>query len=411
MVFKCQEDSFLREYVSTVVDCKPSQFETLVDGKKTQINGYEVICKNTILFPEGGGQPFDTGYFNNSKIFQVIRKGPHAVHYTDHQFEPGERVKQTVNWNRRFDHMQQHSGQHLISGTLERDFGIKTLSWWLGEENCYIELDAPSLAQNVINAVEATVNELIREGTQVKIDLYNQDTPEEVLKDTRSAKGLPVDHCGDIRVVTIEGVESNMCCGTHVKNLSQLQMIKLLNSEKSKRKNQCLLYFLCGNRVMKRLSECLTSEQNLTNLLNNGREKHIELVEKLVKTNKVNVKNLNSVLKELASNEVKLLKQWSPRPRYWIYHRREGEVDFMNAIVREVGDTKTFLFLSVGEDKGQGNILLYGKEDYIEALGQKICDMLNGKGAGKGTRFQAKVSNLGNRGKVEKMLAEYFAQL
>lgn len=83
----------------------------------------------------------------------------------------------------------------------------------------------------------------------------------------RSVRGLPEDHKGDIRVINIEGIDENMCCGTHVTNLSQLQVVKLLHWEKSKRKNQILLYFLVGNRVLQRLSACLEREQKLTTIL------------------------------------------------------------------------------------------------------------------------------------------------
>lgn len=81
------------------------------------------------------------------------------------------------------------------------------------------------------------------------------------------ARGLPKDHVGDVRVITIDGIESNMCCGTHVTSLSQLQVIKLLNVEKSKRKNKVLLYFIVGDRVLRRLASCVQREERLTTLL------------------------------------------------------------------------------------------------------------------------------------------------
>lgn len=83
----------------------------------------------------------------------------------------------------------------------------------------------------------------------------------------RSVRGLPADHKGDIRVINIEDIDTNMCCGTHVTNLSQLQVIKLLHTEKSKRKDKTLLYFLVGNRVLSRLQTCIDREQKLTVLL------------------------------------------------------------------------------------------------------------------------------------------------
>lgn len=81
------------------------------------------------------------------------------------------------------------------------------------------------------------------------------------------SRGLPADHVGDIRIIKIDGVDSNMCCGTHVSNLSQLQIIKLLHSEKSKRKNKTLLHFLVGNRVIRKLDIMLKREQKLTTVL------------------------------------------------------------------------------------------------------------------------------------------------
>lgn len=85
--------------------------------------------------------------------------------------------------------------------------------------------------------------------------------------DEAHTRGLPDDHVGDIRVIIIDGIDSNMCCGTHVTNLAQLQVIKLLNVEKSKRKNKCLLNFLVGNRVLKRLQTMLEREQELVKVL------------------------------------------------------------------------------------------------------------------------------------------------
>ncbi|XP_017777983.1 PREDICTED: alanyl-tRNA editing protein Aarsd1 [Nicrophorus vespilloides] len=407
MVFKCQEDSFLQEFTSEVISCCPAKFETLVDGKKVKQEGYEIICKDTIIFPEGGGQPFDQGYLNDKWVHQVIRKGDQALHYTTEPLNPGDVVKQKIVWQRRFDHMQQHSGQHLISAIFERDFNFKTLSWWLGEEVTHIEFDTPMITEDQIAEVEETVNGLIRNCTNVSVQVFNETATDEEIKQARS-RGLPDDHVGDIRIITIDGIESNMCCGTHVTNLSQLQSIKLLHCEKSKRKNQCLLYFLCGNRILKRLDKSIGRERKLTAILNSGPQQHVELVDKLLKSSKGSTKNLQNVLKDLAALEADKLKSSVPMPKYFCMHRKEAEPDFMNTFIKEFGSTETFLVLSTGEEKGAGNILLYGNEKDIEELGKSICELLNGKGAGKGNRFQAKVANLGNRNKVEELLKKYF---
>lgn len=233
-----------------------------------KIKGFNVIFEDTVLFPEGGGQPCDLGFINEFRVRNVIRKGAEAVHFIECEkpLEVGEKVTQIVDWDRRLDHMQQHSGQHLITAIFERDFGFDTKCWWLGTETSFIELDAKNLTQDDLNSVEKTTNQLIADAAVVSVKVYDKNDPALSTGDvTRATRGLPEDHVGSIRVVTIEGVESNMCCGTHVKNLSQLQSIKFLNIEKSKGK--LLLHFIVGNRVLKKLQACFNRELEFTALL------------------------------------------------------------------------------------------------------------------------------------------------
>ncbi|XP_018566870.1 alanyl-tRNA editing protein Aarsd1-B [Anoplophora glabripennis] len=408
MVFKCQENSFLKEFTSKVVSCKEVELNTVINGKKEDIKGYELILEDTILFPEGGGQPCDHGYLNEVPVKLVVRKEDIAIHYVDKPFNIGDDVKQNVDWERRFDHMQQHSGQHLITAIIEKEFGFATASWWLGEEISHVELDTPSITPEQIKNAERIANELIRDGKNVTVKVYTKDTPEEQLKEARSTRGLPADHKGDIRVINIEDVESTMCCGTHVKNLSQLQVIKLLHAEKSKRKDKIFLYFLVGNRVINRLETCIDREQKMTVLLKNNPSEHTDLVDKLLKNVKTLSKNLQTVLKDVAVTEAKNLKILDPPPKYFFLHRKEAEPDFMNVLIKELGRTDIFLFLSTGDEKTVGNIVLYGEEKYVSDLGNQICEMFKGKGAGKGNKFQAKVTKMVNRKKAEQYISDYF---
>jgi misacylated tRNA(Ala) deacylase len=406
MVFKCQEDSFLREFTSKVVSCEKSVFSYNLNGKNIETNGYEVILEDTIIFPEGGGQPSDHGYLNDQPVYQVIRRGDKAVHYVEQPLNIGEEVKEVIDWKRRLDHMQQHSGQHLITAIVDREFKYPTMSWYLGEDVAYIELESPSVTEEEISHVENICNELIRKNLGVVVNIFNENTPFKELENFRSPRGLPADHKGDIRVVTIESVESNMCCGTHVTSLSQLQTIKLLYAEKSKKKNRTLLYFLVGNRVISRLDQCLKREQKLTTLLKTNPVQHPEFVEKLIQNAKHVNKNLQTVLKDLAIYEADNLKQC--KEKYFILHRKEADPTFMSIIIKEAGRPDVLQFLSVGDEKGAGNIVLYGPEKAITDLANKICELLGGKGAGQGNRFQAKVTNLSNHKLAEKCIKEYF---
>ncbi|XP_069669325.1 alanyl-tRNA editing protein Aarsd1-B isoform X2 [Periplaneta americana] len=383
--------------------CTEAQITTVTNGKKENVSGYEVILEDTILFPEGGGQPCDHGLLDDTSVLQVVRRGAEAVHFVKSVLPVGKVVKQTLDWERRLDHMQQHSGQHLITALADINYGYSTTSWWLGEEESYIELGTPSMKPEEMDELEKLVNEKIREATPVNVTVYQEGDDE--LKKVRT-RGLPDDHKGPVRVVTIQGVESNMCCGTHVSNLSQLQAIKLLRVEKGK-KNKTNLFFVAGGRVMKQLGVCLQREQRLTTLLKNSPADHFDLVDKLQKSLKLANKNLQTVLRDLAVYEAEKIRKMEPLPTYYSLHRKEAESDFMSILINEVADQSVLLFLTTGDDKGAGQMVLHGEPAIVGELGPKVCQLLNGKGAGKGPKFQAKVSCLANRAKAEELIKQY----
>lgn len=239
----------------------------MVSCDQVEPGKFDVICEDTILFPEGGGQPWDTGALNGHPVRSVVRKGSQAIHRVDTEFKAGESVVQKLDWDRRQDHMQQHSGQHLISALFEQVYLYDTKSWWLGTDTSYIELDCKiPITQTEVDAIEEKCNSYIAQSIPVTVSVFDSlsaITSEEVQRATR---GLPKDHAGQIRVVNIYGVDSNLCCGTHVANLAQLQAIKLLNLERPS-KNKLILHFLVGDRIRKRLQGMFEREQKMNALL------------------------------------------------------------------------------------------------------------------------------------------------
>jgi misacylated tRNA(Ala) deacylase len=234
-------------------------------GKIGYSDGYHVVLEDTILFPEGGGQPSDRGKINEIEVTYVERRGDTAVHWTRDPLTVGEEVTIEVDWDRRHDHMQQHSGQHLITAITDLMFGFKTTSWNLAiglDNKCFIELSTPKLSQEQIDSIEEKCNEKIRGRISMTPRWLPHDSKE--LEEIRT-RGLPDDVVGPVRVVDIQGVDSNMCCGTHVDNLSDIQCIKLLHTET--KKGLTLLYFIAGDRVIRYLAKCFHIEKSLTKLL------------------------------------------------------------------------------------------------------------------------------------------------
>eukprot|EP00117_Sycon_ciliatum_P000329 scpid99990/ scgid6438/ Alanyl-tRNA editing protein Aarsd1; Alanyl-tRNA synthetase domain-containing protein 1 len=260
-MFACQRDSYARSFKSTVKSCEPVKFEGA--------DAFEVILEDTVLFPEGGGQPDDRGTVGGVPVKRVVRRGSNAVHIVQEKLDVGAEVETVVDWKRRFDNMQQHSGQHLITALAINKWNYKTTSWNLGEAKSFLELDCKSLPTEQIDELECMVNNAILECRPMTPRLVESGSDE--LNEIRS-RGLPADHVGPVRVVEIQGIDSNMCCGTHVSNISHLQAIKLLHTE-SKR-GHTLLYYVAGQRALALLQRCVDTERQLTRLLSCGPEEH-----------------------------------------------------------------------------------------------------------------------------------------
>ncbi|XP_050311581.1 alanyl-tRNA editing protein Aarsd1 [Anthonomus grandis grandis] len=406
MVFKCQSDPFLKQFTTRVVSCQKVPPEKHLETPCAAL--YEVILEDTILFPEGGGQPTDYGTIDSVGVKKVFRMEDKAVHLTTEPLEVGKVVTEQVDWTRRFDHMQQHSGQHLLTALLDKEFGFATVGWSLGREVSFVELDTPQMSESEMRLAEGRVNEVIRMGKEVVEEVFEEG---EDLADVR-ARGLPEDHKGPIRVINIKDIDRNMCCGTHVTNLSQLQMVKLLGTEKSKRKDKILLNFLVGNRVLNRLTECLNREQKLLGLLKSSPAEHPDMVQKLQLNVKALTKGSQGLQKDLAKLEAEKLKTASPKPKFYAKHWKDASADLMGHFLRELGDNSgIFLFLSTGDEKLVGNIMLSGSEEDVGTLGPKLCELLEGKGAAQKTRFQARVCKMAKRTQALALIKEHFDRL
>lgn len=262
-------------------------------------------------------------------------------------------------------------GQHLITAIINAEYKIDTTAWWLGDKICHVELDTTKFTEEQIEKVEKLVNEKILEQIPVEVKLY--EIGDKALENART-RGLPDDVSGPIRIVEIVGLEDDLCCGTHVTNLTQLQCIKLLYAEKGK-KNKTNLFFVCGGRVMKYLTECLQREQKLTKLLKNEPGSHADLIDKLQQSIKITNKKLSSVLKELAVYEAKKATEITPRPLYYFHFNKDGDSDYLDSYLRTIKETSdienTLFLLTVGEERGNGHLVLYGKPEVVQELGPK----------------------------------------
>ncbi len=240
------EDPFLREFPATVQTCEPSK------------DGWRVTLDCTAFYPEGGGQPADHGALGGVRVTDVHERDGVVFHTCDGPVEPGAMVMGTIDWARRFDHMQQHSGEHIISGILCEKFHCDNVGFHLGAETVTIDYNAGISWDQALEA-ERLANEAVWADRPVEIFC---PLPEELAElNYRSKKELT----GKVRIVTFPGADCCACCGTHVLQAGQVGMIKVLSCQKFR--EGVRLEILCGRRAMDYLSQVYTQTRTIAQRL------------------------------------------------------------------------------------------------------------------------------------------------
>ncbi len=219
------EDSYLTQFHANVLDA----------GQ----DGLRVYLDRTAFYPTSGGQLFDTGQLGEARVTDVIDEGGRIAHVVDRPIAPGP-VQGTIDWPRRFDFMQQHSGQHLLSAVFAREARLSTLSVHLGSDSATIDLDAAELSPDLLARIEKVANDELTLNHDVSV----------TFEDAATAEGLrkASDREGLLRIVTIAELDRSACGGTHVRRTGEIGCILLRKVEKIRKAAR--IEFLCGGRAI-----------------------------------------------------------------------------------------------------------------------------------------------------------------
>jgi alanyl-tRNA synthetase len=223
-------DSFLREFEAHVISCEQ-------EGER-----WRVTLDRTAFYPTSGGQPHDTGKLGGVPVVEVADgEGHEVVHYTSAALPAGG-VRGEIDWARRIDHMQQHTGQHLLSAMFIELFGFQTVSFHLGREISTIDLDTPAIVAPHLEEAERRTNEIIFEDRVVSVRF---GTAEELAEAGIRKK---VEREGVLRAIEIEGVDRQPCGGTHLARTGQAGLLLIRKVER--RRDAWRIEFVCGYRAM-----------------------------------------------------------------------------------------------------------------------------------------------------------------
>lgn len=265
------------------------EWETRVTRKMEREDGAYVALEETAFYPHGGGQPCDLGWIDAIPVLDVVLEEGEILHKVE-RFPEKEVVNCRLDWDRRFDHMQHHSGQHLLSAMCLEVCQAETLSFHLGQDYATIDVARADLPQHELMMLELEVNDQIYLNRKVTSYFVSRERAAELplVKQPKVTE--------DIRIVEIEGIEYNACGGTHVSATGEIGMIKLLRAEKQK--GHTRLYFKCGYRALREFNAGMDILGSLSARFNTGKEEILDRIAKWDQEQKQLQAELNAVKAE-----------------------------------------------------------------------------------------------------------------
>jgi alanyl-tRNA synthetase len=360
------DDSYLTEFRARVI-------ETSDDGRR-------VYLDQTAFYPTSGGQPFDTGTLGGARVLDVVDEDDRVAHIVDAPVGLGE-VEAHVDAARRFDHMQQHTGQHLLSAVLEELFQAPTLSFHMGADSSTIEIGAASLDARQMERAEERCAEMVREARPISISFEDATSDLGLRKESQRT--------GTLRIISIGDFDRSACGGTHVRTSAEIGPVFIRKTEKLR--GNLRLEFVCGLRALRHARADFRMLQDISRHLSAPAERAPDLVAAQIERIKTLEKTAMRLAIELAQREGREL--WAATKPDADGIRRFRHTGAMDGAVRTraqafVAQGKA-VFVAVCEDPP--SLLLAASPD---------------SGIHAGERVKAAVTSLGGRGGGNAALAQ-----
>jgi len=361
-----------------------------------------VVLADTLFYPEGGGQPADHGRIGEAEVLDVQKRGEEIRHFLSRPVAQGP-VRLELDWPQRWDHMQQHTGQHVLTAVALRDFDWRTTAFHLGVEWSDIELDVPSLDRADLDRLEEAVATEINAARPVS---YRTAEVSEFDRLGVRSRLLPEGFKGTVRLVDIEGLDLNTCGGTHCRSTAEIGLLCLLGTEPMRGGTR--VFFVAGDRIRRRMAAHEDRNSHLRSLLDTGDEKLSEVVALRLDREKELARTVRRLSEELA--DVAAATLCANEPRLLDAHWQDRDMSFLQRVGRAIVESapdKRALLTSKSED-GEIFLVVAGESSGVnlEEIGPKIAQTLGGRGGGRGIIFQGKTESLENREKALQILRE-----
>lgn len=361
------QDCHIREFSARVVSCELCE------------KGWNVVLDATAFYPEGGGQACDLGKLGDANVLYVRESGEEVVHLCDKPLPVGETVEGAIDWDRRFDLMQQHTGEHIVSGIIHKYFGYHNTGFHVGEHVMEVDFSGP-IPADMLAKIEREANEVVWANMHLKCWI---PSPEELPKVTyRTKRELP----WPVRIVQVPGTDSCACCGVHVKYTGEVGVIKILSCVKFH--GGIRLEMVCGKRAYDWY--CTIFEEN--------RQVSQAFSAKIAETGEA-ARKMNAQLSAEKFRAAGLEKQLMQRVAA-DYQGKDAPVlrfekGVSGATVRElaqlIAESCSHTAAVLCENEGGFDVCLACPGGDVKALGIAMTQELDGRGGGKPGFFQGRI--------------------
>ena len=354
------DNSYVKEFTALVIDCQKSG------------DFFKVELDSTAFFPEGGGQGADKGTLSGVEVCDVQTENGHTYHYVKEALS-GE-VVGVINWETRFDRMQNHTGEHILSGVIHTKFGYDNIGFHLGDSDVTCDYNGP-LTWDDVKAVEAQANSYVFDDRKVTVSF-----PEDLSKINYRSK---LDLTENIRIVTIDGVDCCACCAPHVSSTAQVGLIKVINIEKSHGGTR--LHFRCGRRALLDYDEKQMQCLKIGELLSARQFELSECVENLQAANKSLEFSIGRMSEKVALAKLESVEHQADNLIIFI---ENADNDALLALANGGRDKTDKIFVALTNSEDGYRYIISSNSVNLREKSKEINDALAGRGGGRPEMIQ-----------------------
>ncbi len=373
-------DCHQREFTATVTDCRETP------------KGWAVTLSATAFYPEGGGQACDLGTLGPARVLEVREQEDAILHLCDSPLAAGSTVTGRIDWQRRFDLMQQHSGEHILSGLIHQKYGWHNVGFHIGKEYMEIDFDGP-IPQQDLEALEWQANQVIFDDLPVRAWYPSQSELPQVSYRTKKALPWPV------RIVDIPGVDACACCGVHVKTTGQIGFIKIVSMVKFHQGVR--LQLCCGGRAVRLMQAIFEQNRQVSQafsakLLETGeaaRKANEALTAEKLRANSLQTAIFDSIARDCAGKGSVLLFRQGLEP---------GQV---RELADKLSATCGGRAAVASGTEGAYSLCMVDRAGDLKPLCEALKQQLNARGGGKPGYFQGSVP--ATKAQIEALFAQF----